>query len=171
MRVVGIVVIDRDPLESRPQVLLHPGDQRSRVGAELEACRLLWGDDELEEPSVAGGLPPLQRLREIEVIAIRVEPPPLLAWPLRALPGEIGPVGAPPRAAATLRVGNLDGAALAPRHAAEEQRLAASPPSLAAATKAAAAAATEKQVAPASARSPQVDLQRKLLGRPTHSRL
>src|SRR2546426_7438359 len=127
MRVVGIVVIDRDPLESRPQVLLHPGDQRSRVGAELEACRLLWGDDELEEPSVAGGLPPLQRLREIEVFAMRVDPPPLLAWPLRALPGEIGPVGAPPGAAAALRVGDLDGAALAPRHAAEEQRLASSP--------------------------------------------
>src|SRR5437667_3945835 len=86
MRVVGIVMIDRDPLESRPQVMLHPGDQRSRVGAAVEACRLLWGDDELEEPSVAGGLPPLQRLREIEVIAMRVEPPPLPAWPLRALP-------------------------------------------------------------------------------------
>src|SRR5436189_4057091 len=64
MRVVGIVVIDRDPLESHPQVMLHPCDQRSRVGAEVEACRLLRGDDELEEPRVAGGLPPLQRLRE-----------------------------------------------------------------------------------------------------------
>src|SRR6266581_4336980 len=56
MRVVGIMVIDRDPLESRPQVMLHPGDQRSRVGAEVEACRLLWGDYEFEEPSVARGL-------------------------------------------------------------------------------------------------------------------
>src|SRR2546425_11072210 len=98
MRVVGIVVIDRDPLESRPQVLLHPGHQRSPVGAEIKARRLLWRDDELEESSVTGGLPALQGLREIEVVAIRVEPPPLLTWPLRALPGEIGPVGAPPRA-------------------------------------------------------------------------
>src|SRR5205823_14220372 len=87
-----------------------------------------------------------------------------LARPLRALPGEIGPVGAPPRATAALRVGDLDGATLPPRHAAEEQRLAASPLTLAAATK----PATEKRVAPAAARSPQLDLQRKLLGRPTH---
>src|SRR5436189_636327 len=169
MGVVGIMVIDRDPLESRPQVLLHPGDQRSRVGAEVEARRLLWGDDELEEPSVARGLPALQRLREIEVVAMRVEPPPLLARPLRALPGEIGPVGAPPRATASLRVRNLDGAALPPRHAAEEQRLAASP--LAAAPKPASAVSAEKRVAPTAARSPQLDLQRKLLGRPTHARL
>src|SRR5436309_3772319 len=133
MRGAGIVVIDRDPLESRPQVLLHPGHQRSRVGAQIEARRLLWGDDELEEPGVTGGLPALQRLREIEILAMRVEPPPLLARPLRALPGAIGPVGAPPRAAAALRVGNLDGAALPPGHAAEEQRLAVSP--LAMATK------------------------------------
>src|SRR5216117_3420612 len=89
MRVVGIVVIDRDPLESRPQVLLHPGDQRARLRA---------GDDELEKPSVTGGLPALKRLGKIEVVAMRVEPPPLLARPLRALSGEIGPVGAPPRA-------------------------------------------------------------------------
>src|SRR3989441_12802658 len=157
MRVVGIVVVDRDPLESRPQVLLHPGDQRPGVGAEVEACRLLWGDDELEEPSVTGGLPALQRLREIEVVAMRVEPPPLLARPLRALPGEIGPVGAPPRAAAALRVGNLDRAALPPRHAAEEQRLAASPLTLAAATK----PATEKRGAPAAPPPPQLGLQRK----------
>src|SRR3989442_8007 len=75
-----------------------------------------------------------------------------------------GPGGAPPRAAAALREGNLDGAALPRRHAAEEQRLAASPLTLAAATK----PATEKRVAPAAARSPQLDLQRKLLGRPTH---
>src|SRR5437773_12196825 len=95
---------------------------------------------------------------------MRVEPPPLLARPLRALPGEIGPVGAPPRATAALRVGDLDGATLPPRHAAEEQHLAASPLTLAAATK----PASEKRVAPAAARSPQLDLQRKLLGRPTH---
>src|SRR5437773_963292 len=127
MRVVGIVVIDRDPLESRPQVPLDPGDQRSPVGAQIEARRLLWGDDELEEPGVTGSLPALERLGKIEVVAMRVEPPPLLARPLRAFSGEIGPVGAPPRATASLRVRNLDGAALPPRHAAEEQRLAASP--------------------------------------------
>src|SRR5438034_7446560 len=162
MRVVGIVVIDRDPLESRPQVLLHPGDQRSRVGAEVEACRLLGGDDELEKPRVTGGLPALKRLGKIEVVAMRVEPPPLLARPLRALSGEIGPVGAPPRAAAALRVGNLDDASLAPRHAAKEQRLAAPPLTLAAATK----PATEKRVAPAAAWPPHVDLQRKLRAPP-----
>ena len=47
---------------------------------------------------------------------------------------------------------NLDGAALPPGHAAEEQRLAASP--LAMATKPASASATGKRVSPASARSP-----------------
>src|SRR5438093_9370302 len=99
---------------------------------------------------------------------MRVEPPPLLARPLRALPGEIGPVGAPPRAAAALRVGNLDDASLAPRHAAEEQRLTASPLPLAAATKAASAVPAEKRVASTPAGSPQLDFQRKLLGRPTH---
>src|SRR5438046_9601826 len=94
---------------------------------------------------------------------MRVEPPPLLARPLRALPREIGPVGAPPRAAAALREGNLDRAALPPRHAAEEQRLAASPLTLAPATK----PTTEKRVAPAGERSPQLEHQRKLIGRPT----
>ena len=61
---------------------------------------------------------------------------------------------------------NLDGAALPPGHAAEEQRLAASP--LAMATKPASASATGKRVSPASARSPQLDLQRKLLRHLTH---
>src|SRR5206468_4105976 len=85
-----------------------------------------------------------------------------------ALPGEIGAVGAPPPAAAALRVGNLDGAALPPRHIAEEQHRAASPHTPAAATKPPTAVATEKRVPPASARSPQLDLQRKLLGRLAH---
>src|SRR3989449_9850429 len=160
MRVVGIVVIDRDPLESRPEVLLHPGHQRSRVGAEVEARRLLGGHDELEESRVAGGLPPLQRLRQIQVVAVRGEAAPLLARPLRALPSEIGPVGAPVGAAAALRVGDLDGAALPPRHVAEEKHRAASPLTLAATTKPATAAPAEKRVPPASARSPQLDLER-----------
>src|SRR5256712_4332032 len=56
VRVAGIVVIDRDPLESRPQLLVHPGHHRSPVGAQIEARRLLWGDDELEEPGVTGSL-------------------------------------------------------------------------------------------------------------------
>src|SRR5439155_24413627 len=127
---------------------------------------LLWGDDELEEPGVTGSLPALERLGKIEVVAMRVEPPPLLARPLRAFSGEIGPVGAPPRATASLRVRNLDGAALPPRHAAEEQRLAASP--LAAAPKPASAVSAEKRVAPTAARSAQLDLRRKRLGQPTH---
>src|SRR5207249_1826579 len=111
----------------RPKVLLHPGHQRSRVGAEIETRRLLGRDDELEEPRIAGRLPTLQRLRQIEVVTVRGEAAPLLARPLRAFPGEIGPVGAPARAAAALSVGNLDGAALPPRHIAEEQHRGGSP--------------------------------------------
>src|SRR5436309_11062633 len=149
----------------------HPGHQRSRVGAEVETRRLLGRDDELEEPSVAGGLPALQRLREIEVVAVRVEAAPLLPWSLRALPGEIGAVSAPPCAAAPLRIGDLNRAALPPRHAAEEQRLAASPPAPAPATRRAGAASARKRVSPAPARSPQLDLQRELLGHLIHPRL
>src|SRR5207247_3785392 len=128
-------------------------------------------DDELEEPRIAGGLPTLQRLRQIEVVTVRGEAAPLLARPLRAFPGEIGPVGAPARAAAALSVGNLDGAALPPRHIAEEQHRGGSPQTPAAAVKPTTALATEKRVAPAPAGSPQLDLQRKLLGWPTHPRL
>src|SRR5207249_4959287 len=106
-----------------------------------------------------------------EVVAVRVEAAPLLPWSLRALPGEIGSVSAPPCAAAPLRIGDLNRAALPPRHAAEEQRLAASHPAPAPATRRAGAASARKRVSPAPARSPQLDLQRELLGHLIHPRL
>src|SRR2546430_405338 len=55
--VVGVVVIDRDPLEPGPEVMLHLAHEASGMEAEIELRPLLGRDDGFPEARVAGPLP------------------------------------------------------------------------------------------------------------------
>ena len=47
VRIVAVVMVDRDPFERRPEVVLHLNDERTRVRSEVEPVRLRGRYDRL----------------------------------------------------------------------------------------------------------------------------
>ena len=120
--VVGVVVIDRDPVQARAEVTLHVADELPGVHAQVQARGVLGRHHELPQPLVARALPGAQCGDEIDGVALRVEAEPPFALALGALARQVDPVRAPRAPAAIRRVGRLDDAALQPRRRAREHR-------------------------------------------------
>src|SRR5213076_3087711 len=108
--VVGVVVVDRDPLEPGPEVVFHLAHEASGMEAEIELRPLLGRDDGFPEARVAGRLPGAQRRGEVEVVPVRCEAEPSLAGPLGAVPRQIRAVGPPGAGAPVANIGDLDDA-------------------------------------------------------------
>ncbi len=71
VRIVGVEMIDRHPVEARVEVALHPGHQVAHEGFEVvELGPVLWRDDEAELVAVA--VAAFQELLAIGLVACRV---------------------------------------------------------------------------------------------------
>ena len=114
VRVAGVVVVDRCPLERGAEIALHLGDQRPRVRGQIQPRSVLGGDDELPETHVARLLPSSKRGGQVHVVAFGVEAATLGAFTLGALAGEVRSVRSPGGAPAVARIGGLHGAPLKP---------------------------------------------------------
>ena len=110
MGVIGVVVVDRDPLEPGAEVVLHLAHEGAGMEAEIELRPLLGRDDGFPEAGVAGRLPGAERRGEVEVVPVRGEAEPALAGPLGAIPRQIRAVGPPGAGAPVANVGDLDDA-------------------------------------------------------------
>src|SRR5262249_44603905 len=122
MRVVGVVVIDGHPLEARPQVALHVGDERPGVPLEVETLGVLGRDDELPQPLVARPLPAPEGRRKIDAFLLGAEPTPLATTALRALARQVRAMCGPRCAPTIPGVGSLHSASLPTGiHAAEKR--------------------------------------------------
>ena len=73
MRVIGVVVVDRGPLQPSSQVLFHLGDQGARMRTEIDLAAGLRGDHQLPEPAVSGLLPDVEAVGQVHVIPLTVE--------------------------------------------------------------------------------------------------
>ena len=107
---IGVVVVDRDPLEPGAEVVLHLAHEGAGMEAEIELRPLLGRDDGLPEAGVASRLPGAQRRGEVKVVPARGEAEPSLAGPLGAIPRQIRAVGPPGAGAPVANVGDLDDA-------------------------------------------------------------
>ena len=65
MRVFGVVVDDRYPFQLGLKISLHPSHQFSRVILKVNPVPELGRDDDFEEPLIAGFLPLVESLRNI----------------------------------------------------------------------------------------------------------
>lgn len=57
VRVLGVEVLDGDPLQAGAEISLHLSDETLGVGLHVHALAEFRADDELEEVLVAGSLP------------------------------------------------------------------------------------------------------------------
>ena len=110
MGVIGVVVVDRDPLEPGSEVVLHLAHEGAGMDAEIELRPLLGRDDGFPEARVAGRLPGAERRGEVKVVPAGGESEPALAGPLGAIPRQIRAVGPPGAGAPVANVGDLDDA-------------------------------------------------------------
>ena len=72
MRIVGVVVIDRYPLQLCVEVAFHLADQLANVVAKIEAIGILGRNDESPHQFVAL-LPSFDSGKHVDVFALRVE--------------------------------------------------------------------------------------------------
>src|SRR5579871_2472683 len=89
VRVVGVVMVDRDPFELRSEVLFHSAHQLAHVIAKIQPIRVLGRDDDAPHQLVAAALPRSHRRHQVDPLARRVEAEPLLELPLRARTREV----------------------------------------------------------------------------------
>src|SRR5439155_11588903 len=108
--VVGVVVVDRDPLQPGAEVVLHLAHEGAGMETEIELRPLLGRDDGFPEAGVARRMPGTQRRGEVKVVPARGEAEPSLAGPLGAIPREIRTVGPPGANAPVTNVGDFDDA-------------------------------------------------------------
>ena len=108
--VVGVVVVDRDPLEPGAEVVLHLAHEGAGMEAEIELRPLLGRDDGFPEAGVARRMPGTERRGEVKVVPARGEAEPSLAGPLGAIPREIRTVGPPGANAPVANIGDFDDA-------------------------------------------------------------
>ena len=89
MRVVGVPVVDRDPLEPSSEVPLHLPDQVPGIGVKIGQFRgVLRADDEPEMMPVICGSP--GKVAGVRVLALGIEHPCRLAVPGHPLAAKIG---------------------------------------------------------------------------------
>ena len=72
MRVVGVVVIDRDQLEAGHEIALHVTDELPSVLAQVKAGGVLGRHDELPQPFVACCLPRMVNAEVPERVAMKI---------------------------------------------------------------------------------------------------
>jgi hypothetical protein len=84
--VVGVVVIDRDPLKPRTEIALHPRDQVSNVLPQIDPAGIFRRDDDRPHKIVAA-LPIADYDRDIEVIAASIKAKASANFTLTAVPG------------------------------------------------------------------------------------
>ncbi len=83
VRMLGVPVIDGDPIELGAEILLHLADELAGEALEVgHLRRVLWRDDEAEVMAVV--LAPLREGLGIGVLSLRAEQPRLL--PVRVTP-------------------------------------------------------------------------------------
>ena len=101
MRVVGVPVIDGDPIELGAEILLHLADQIAGEGFEVGHLHGVLGrDDEAEMMPVV--LAPLGEGAAVDVVALRPEQPGLLSVPGDALAAQIVEMGRERRGAGAM---------------------------------------------------------------------
>jgi len=90
MGMPGVVMVDRYPLELRPELVLERVHESSGVVSEVQGMAILRGDDELEEPLVSGLLPGAELICDPDpAVLVPVEARPSLTLPLRSLLGKV----------------------------------------------------------------------------------
>ncbi|MGH7841351.1 MAG: hypothetical protein ACREQD_07695 [Candidatus Binataceae bacterium] len=77
VRVVGVVMVDRDPFELRAEVALHLPDQSTHMLTEIEPVGILGRDDEAPQQFVLL-LPPAHRRQQVDTSRSASKPKPLL---------------------------------------------------------------------------------------------
>src|ERR1700735_1155979 len=73
MRVLGVVVLSRDPFEIRAQILLHLFDQFARQPWQIAPAPESRRDDQLPELLIAHGLPALKLPRDVYSFSLPAE--------------------------------------------------------------------------------------------------
>lgn len=68
VRVSGVMMLDRHPLEVHAEVALQGSNQLAGVAPEIEALALLGRDDELPEPRIAGTLPAREPRPDVDAV-------------------------------------------------------------------------------------------------------
>ena len=111
--VVGVVVVNGDPLQPGPQVGFHRSHQLANVLFEVHAVGVLGRYDEPPHELVAVLLPLPDPRNQIDVAALHVEPPALFVLKLRPFAREVAGVRDPRTRLrlAVARVHRLDHAA------------------------------------------------------------
>jgi hypothetical protein len=89
VRVPRVVVVDRYPLELRPELVLEGVHEPSGVVSQVQGMGVLGRDDELEEPLVSGPLPGAELIRDRDpAVLVAIEARPAPALPLGSLLGK-----------------------------------------------------------------------------------
>src|SRR5260370_21576243 len=96
--VVGVVVIDRDPLKPGPEIAFHPRHQVLDVLPEIDPVRVLGRNDQRPHYFVAS-FPFSDYRRHVEGIPSAIEAEASANLPLRPLPRQITRAPAPQTAA------------------------------------------------------------------------
>src|SRR5260370_41843406 len=110
MRIVGVVVIDRDPFQLCVEVAFHLADQLANVVAKIEAISILRRHNESPHELVA--LLPGPHCRErVDFLTLCVEAHPFFKFLLRARPRKVASMGCPRTASAVARERSLSHAA------------------------------------------------------------
>jgi len=68
MRVGGVVMLDRHPLEVHAEVALQGPDEFAGVTAEIQSLALLGRDDELPQARIPGTLPAREPRRDVDAV-------------------------------------------------------------------------------------------------------
>lgn len=90
-----VVVVDRHPIEPRPEVPLHGVHHAARVVHQVEGLAPLGRENHLPEPRVLGPLPALEAAVDLDLVPGGVEAEPLLPLALGSFAGQVAAVGAP----------------------------------------------------------------------------
>jgi len=119
MRVVGVVVVDRDPLEPRPEIPLHGIQDAPSVVHQVESLAALGRQDHLPHARIFGLLPAVEPPVDLHRTLRSVEAEPLVTLPLSTFASQVAAMGAPAPGRLVGHVLELDDAPLLARRRAE----------------------------------------------------
>ena len=90
-----VVVVDRHPVEPRPEIPLHRAENAASVLHEVERVSTLGRKDHLPEPRILGPLPAIEAPVDLDLTLRGVEPEPLFSLALRSFAGQVAAMGPP----------------------------------------------------------------------------
>lgn len=92
---VRVVMVDRDPLEPRPEIPLHGVQHPPSMIHWVESLDPLGRRDHLPHARIFGALPPIKPLIDLHLAPRSVEARPLVALPLGAIASQVPAMGGP----------------------------------------------------------------------------